>query len=118
MIPRVMESEPPSPAASDHAPRHRSATWAVLVVAAVAAVVFFSRLGAAPLNDWDEAWHAEVAREILTTGDWLTLHYRGNVYFNKPPLTFWLRAVAFRLLGVSDAAARLPGAGMAWVSVV
>lgn len=100
------------------APKSCATRWPVLLVALVATVVFFYRLGSAPLNDWDEAWHAEVSREILTTGDWLTLHYRGDVYFNKPPLTFWIRALSFKAFGVTEWSARLPGASFAWTSVV
>src|SRR5690349_17452532 len=92
--------------------------WPVLLVALVAALVFFYHLGSAPLNDWDEGWHAEVSREILTTGDWLTLHYRGDVYFNKPPLTFWVRALSFKAFGVNEWSARLPGSCFAWATVV
>src|SRR5205823_3315078 len=79
-------------------PSSRRATSAgFLLLAALAAWIFFYRLGAEPLTDWDEAWHAQVSAEILTSGDWMTLHYRGQPYYNKPPLTFWLRAVAFKV---------------------
>jgi 4-amino-4-deoxy-L-arabinose transferase-like glycosyltransferase len=71
------------------------------------------------LNDWDEAWHAQVASEILTSGDWLTLHYRGEPYFNKPPMTFWLKALAIRVHGVNDeASARFFPALFGWASVM
>ena len=72
----------------------------------LAAWVFFYRLGFLPLTDWDEAWHAQVASEIVSRGDWLWLHYRNLPYFNKPPLTFWLKAVAFRIGGVNESSAR------------
>jgi 4-amino-4-deoxy-L-arabinose transferase-like glycosyltransferase len=103
----------PTPSSSRHA-----AAAALVVLAALAAWVFFYRLGAEPLTDWDEAWHAQVSGEILSTGDWITLHYRGEPYYNKPPLTFWLRAIAFKLAGVTEAAARFWPALFAWGSVI
>lgn len=72
----------------------------------LAAWVFFYGLGSLPLTDWDEAWHAQVASEIVSRGDWLWLHYRNLPYFNKPPLTFWLKAVAFHIGGVNESSAR------------
>ena len=70
--------------------------YGILFLAILAGIVFFGRLGQSALTDWDEAWHAEVSSEVLSTGEWLPLHDRGLPYFNKPPLTFWMRAIAFR----------------------
>jgi 4-amino-4-deoxy-L-arabinose transferase-like glycosyltransferase len=97
-------------------PRTAYFGWAILAL--VAAWAFFWRLGDAPLNDWDEAWHAQVASEILTSGDWVTLHYRGEPYFNKPPMTFWLKALAFRVHGVNEASARFFPALFGWATVM
>jgi 4-amino-4-deoxy-L-arabinose transferase-like glycosyltransferase len=99
-------------------PGPRTAYFGWVVLALVAAGAFFWRLGDAPLNEWDEAWHAQVASEIISTGDWLTLHYRGEPYFNKPPMTFWLKALAFRVHGVNEASARFFPALLGWASVM
>ena len=80
--------------------------------------MFFHGLGRATLTDWDEAWHAQIASEIISRGDWLWLHYRGVPYFNKPPLTFWLKAVAFRAGGVNEASARFFPALFGYASVM
>jgi len=66
-------------------------------------------LGAAPFDDPGEGQHAEIAREIAVSGDWLTLRLAGVRYFDKPPLLYWLIAAGFRGFGVSEWAARLPG---------
>ena len=52
--------------------------------------------------DRDEAWYAQVSREMLQGGDWLTPHYRGEVWLHKPPLLYWLVAASYRLLGVGE----------------
>ena len=101
-----------------HRPARVGFVASMLLVSAVAGFVFFYHLGNAPLNDWDEAWHAQVAREILSTGDWLTLHCRGEFYFNKPPLTFWLKAIAFRIGGVNETSARFFPALFGWGTIV
>lgn len=86
-------------------------------VALAAAVVFLWRLGAGPLADWDEAYYAEIAREILETGDWIVLRWNGQRFYDQPPLSMWLTAAAFRLAGISEFTARLPSA-LAGVGVV
>ena len=90
----------------------------MLLLAIFSAGVFFSHLGKFELNDWDEAWHAQVAAEILTHGEWASLHYRDQPYFNKPPLSFWMKAMAFKVFGVNEFAARFFPAVFGWASVL
>lgn len=87
-------------------PRSSSAA-AVVVWVVVAAVIWFALLGYRDLADPDEGRIAEIAREIVTTGDWVTLRHNGYEYFAKPPLQFWATAAAFELFGQGEAAARL-----------
>jgi 4-amino-4-deoxy-L-arabinose transferase-like glycosyltransferase len=61
-----------------------------------------------PLWEPDEGRYAEIPREMLATGDWLTPHLNGVLYFEKPPLQYWLSALSMKLFGVNGAAARLP----------
>jgi len=91
-----------------------------LLVIVVAAIVLFYRLGDPALKNWDEAIYAEVAKEILQGGDWLTLHWQHANWFEKPPLTFWIIAAFFRLFGVGEFSARAVSAlaGVGSVAVV
>ncbi|GEM_PF-6667114 len=52
--------------------------------------------------------HAEAAREVLVTHDWVTFHLNGARFLETPPLLPWSIAISFRLFGVSTWAARLP----------
>ncbi|HEX9080815.1 MAG TPA: glycosyltransferase family 39 protein, partial [Holophagaceae bacterium] len=61
-----------------------------------------------PLWEPDEARYAEIPREMLATGDWLTPRLNGVLYFEKPPFQYWLSAISMRLFGVHGWAARLP----------
>lgn len=76
-------------------------------------------LAAAPLPhvDADAVLYGRIAANVLTTGDWITFHYPGW-FVDKPPVTFWLMALSFRLLGISDATMRLPQLLMALVLIV
>ena len=71
------------------------------------ALLFFWRLGMTPLLETDEGRYAEIAREMLASGDLVTPHLNGVLYLEKPPLHFWLTAAAMRILGLNELAARL-----------
>ena len=87
----------------------RGSGVAVAMVAsiALALVLLLPGLGAAPFDDPGEGQHAEIAREIRASGDWLTLRLNGVRYLDKPPLLYWLAAGAFALFGDGEWAARL-----------
>jgi 4-amino-4-deoxy-L-arabinose transferase-like glycosyltransferase len=73
-------------------------------------LVFFLLPGveSMPLLEPDEGRNAEVAREMLRGGDWITPHYNGYPYLDKPAPFFWLVAASFKAFGVSERTARLP----------
>jgi 4-amino-4-deoxy-L-arabinose transferase-like glycosyltransferase len=55
----------------------------------------------------DEGRYAEMAREMLATGDWVTTRLNGIKYFEKPPLQAWMNALSFAAFGLGDWQARL-----------
>ena len=61
-----------------------------------------------PLWEPDEARYAEIPREMLASHDWLTPRLNGVLYFEKPPLQYWMSAASLKLFGLHDWAARLP----------
>ena len=64
-------------------------------------------LAPAPFDDPGEGMHAEIAREILLEGDWITLHLNGVRYFDKPPLLYWLGALSMMAWGPTEPVLRL-----------
>lgn len=86
----------------------RSGTWQLLVLAA-AAVVFLGGMISPPgLMDDVDAVQAQIARNMLDSGDWVTARLDGVKYLEKPPLKYWLIALSYMIFGVHDWAARLP----------
>lgn len=61
-----------------------------------------------PLWEPDEGRYAEIPREMIAKGDWLTPTLNWVHYFEKPPLQYWLGAISLKLFGVNAVAARLP----------
>jgi 4-amino-4-deoxy-L-arabinose transferase-like glycosyltransferase len=80
---------------------------AALFFTAVIAVYVYGSI-TSPLTEPDEARYAELAREMLVSGDWITPHLNFVRYFEKPPLVYWSSAAAFAAFGVSELSARLP----------
>lgn len=79
--------------------------WAVL-----AALFFLPFLGGVHLFDWDEINFAELAREMLVTGEWLQLQINFERFTEKPPFFFWLQGLSMLVFGVGEYAARFPNA--------
>lgn len=82
--------------------------------------LLFFGLGDTYLTNWDEAWYADISRNMMETGDIITTIWNMDVFFEKPPLYFWLTSLFFSLFGVSEFSARLPSAifGLAIAAVV
>ena len=59
------------------------------------------------MDDVDSV-QAQIARGMLTSGDWVTARLDGVEYLEKPPLIYWTIAGSFRVFGVHDWAARIP----------
>ena len=82
----------------------------VALLVLLALLTFFGGVGPAAISDSDEAFYAEAAREMVESGDWITLYYNYEYRFQKPILYYWLAAWTYRIAGVSAWAARLPSA--------
>lgn len=85
---------------------HKPSAW---LVVAVAAVIYLLALPSPPsLMDDMDAVQAQIARNMLETGDWVTPQLNGIKYLEKPPLKYWMIAAGYLLFGVHDWVARLP----------
>jgi 4-amino-4-deoxy-L-arabinose transferase-like glycosyltransferase len=86
--------------------RLRAASYWALAIVFVA--VYLGSLFAPALLDDADSTHAEAAREMFVTGDYVTLHVNGVRYLEKAPLPYWLVAFCYHIFGVNEFASRLP----------
>jgi 4-amino-4-deoxy-L-arabinose transferase-like glycosyltransferase len=84
--------------------------FAALWVMLITGVVAWFQLGGIGLIDETEPLFAEAARQMTVTGDWITPYFNGDTRFDKPPLVYWLMAVAYKTVGVNEWSARFPSA--------
>ena len=81
----------------------------LVAIVLVWAAVYFSSIFRPPLMDDADTVHAEAAKEMVATHDWVTLHINeGFRYLEKAPFMYWAVAISFEIFGVHDWSARLP----------
>ena len=90
--------------------------WILLAI--LAAVAWFANLDVRKLQHPDEGRYAEIAREMVASGDWVTPRLNGIKYFEKPPLQYWLTAASFEALELDEWTARLPGALAGFLTIL
>src|SRR3984957_12198220 len=84
---------------------HRAALCTI-----AAAVLYFIGLGRPALWEPDEGRYAEVAREMVVSGDYVTPRNDWVRYFEKPPLVYWLTAASLKVFGTNELAVRAQAA--------
>jgi len=93
---------------------HRS-VWTLVAIAM--SVVWFALLDVRKLQHPDEGRYAEIAREMLVSGDWVTPRLNGLKYFEKPPLQYWLTAASYKAFELDEWTARLPSTIAGWLAI-
>jgi 4-amino-4-deoxy-L-arabinose transferase-like glycosyltransferase len=84
--------------------RNKKLLWTLF---AVFVLVVLYAAGVRTLVPPDEGRYAEMAREMVASGDWITTRLNGIKYFEKPPLQTWANALTFAIFGLGDWQARL-----------
>ena len=80
-----------------------------LTVLLVAAIIYLGCIVSPPsLMDDVDAIQAQIARNMLKSGDWVTARLDGVTYLEKAPLVYWLIAISYKIFGIHDWAARIP----------
>jgi 4-amino-4-deoxy-L-arabinose transferase-like glycosyltransferase len=87
----------------------------------VAGAIYLGCIVSPPsLMDDVDAVQAQIARNMLNSGDWVTARLDGVAYMEKAPLIYWAMALSYKVFGVHDWAARIPIAlsvmGLAWLT--
>ena len=76
--------------------------FAWIAIAIFVAIAWFANLDVRKLQHPDEGRYAEIAREMVVSGDWVTPRLNGLKYFEKPPLQYWATALAYEAFGIHE----------------
>ncbi|HEX4389315.1 MAG TPA: glycosyltransferase family 39 protein [Steroidobacteraceae bacterium] len=80
----------------------------------ILAAAWFATTPLRPLLDPDEGRYAEIPREMLASGDWVTPRLNDLKYFEKPPLQYWATAAVYGVAGLHQWSSRLWAVGLAF----
>src|ERR1041384_3643098 len=87
----------------------RKGRYRYVIVLLFASVIFLGSIPSPPsLMDDVDAVQAQIARNMLASGDWVTARLDGVAYLEKAPLIYWMLASSYKMFGVHDWAARMP----------
>src|SRR3954466_5602765 len=94
---------------TDDSPPAVAPSWRhdILWLTLAFALLFGVLLGRCPLINPDEGRYAEIPREMIASGDWVTPRLNGVNYFEKPPLLYWSIALCEKIFGPSEFSVRL-----------
>ena len=84
--------------------------WVILIIVLYGLIFLVPFSGAVHLFDWDEIIFAESAREMIISGDYMTVTINYEPFWEKPPLFIWLQVIAMKMFGINEFAARFPNA--------
>jgi 4-amino-4-deoxy-L-arabinose transferase-like glycosyltransferase len=89
----------------------------LVLLLALAGILFFVGLGSTGLTDRDEGRNAEAGREMYEQGQWISPTFNYEPRFAKPVFMYWLMTLSYHLFGVDEFAARLPSAVAAMILI-
>ncbi len=80
--------------------------WDIPIIVALFCILFFLTNWIRPLANPDEGRYTEIPREMLESGDWVSPRLNGVLYFDKPPMFYWLQATALKAGGINEFSSR------------
>ncbi len=94
----------------EHTDQSRAGGLAREILVVLAATLIFAGCAVSPpsLMDDVDAVQAQIARNMVDSGDWVTARLDGVAYLEKAPLKYWMMSVSYLVFGVHDWAARIP----------
>jgi 4-amino-4-deoxy-L-arabinose transferase-like glycosyltransferase len=100
----------PEPATTLRGAEQSRRTRALALLVALWALIFFASLFSPPVLDDADGTHANAARQVALSGDWVTLRVNNVRYLEKAPLPYWIVAAGIRVFGCNTFAVHLPQA--------
>ena len=82
--------------------------WLYPLIAVIVLTVYILPLGGRPLLTPDETRYAEIPREMIENGNYISPRLNGVRYFEKTPFSYWAFAVSFKIFGMNRFSLRLP----------
>ena len=82
--------------------------WLCFLILLIVLTVCILPLGGRPMLTPDETRYAEIPREMILSGKYVSPRLNGVRYFEKPAFSYWAFALSFKVFGMNRFALRLP----------
>lgn len=90
--------------------KNRYKVLLTVILLGIAAFICFYQLGSGFFENWDEAWYAEVTKQMLKNHNPVVLYWNGKVFLDKTPLNFWFNSIFALVFGLNEFSIRLTSA--------
>ncbi|MFT6834888.1 MAG: 4-amino-4-deoxy-L-arabinose transferase-like glycosyltransferase [Francisellaceae bacterium] len=90
----------------------------LFIITILTAIYFIIFLGCRNLSIPDEGRYPEIAREMLTSGNWVTPTINGVPFLDKPIMYYWIEALSLKVFGINAWGARMPMATFGFIGVI
>lgn len=80
--------------------------------------LFFYNINGYSLEDFDEAWYGEIARNIVISRNPLLLEFNGKPFYDHPPVGYILMAMSIKVFGANEFGVRFPSSALGFFSIV
>src|SRR5260370_37559750 len=97
-----------SPLPESGLPKHPRTLSFLALIVLFWGLIYIPGLSSPTMMDDADSEHAEIAREMLSRHDFVTMYVNGVRYLEKAPLPYWITAACYKVFGVSEFSARLP----------
>jgi len=75
-------------------------------------------LGSSALENWDEAWYADVTRHMMQSKEFFVLYWNKIIFLDKPPLYMWFSTVISQIFGLSEFSMRFTSALSGFITII
>lgn len=96
---------------------NQKSSFLIVIFCFLSLPLFFYKLGQTSLVSWDEAWYAEVAKNIMLSSNLINMTWNSQPYFDHPVTGYWIMALTYKIFGINEFWTRFPSALSGVISI-
>ncbi len=89
-----------------------------IIVTIIAGYICFYQLGKSPLENWDEAWYADMVRNMIRSHEFVLTYWNKAILLDKPPFQMWLSLPFVWLFGLNEFSIRIVSAIAGFLTIL
>jgi len=89
-----------------------------VIITFIAGYICFFQLGKSPLENWDEAWYADMVRHMARSHEFILTYWNKVMLLDKPPFQMWLSLPFVWLVGLNEFSMRIVSAMAGFLTIL